>query len=149
MTSVLVLNASYEPIHRVSLHHALRMLYRGVAVVHEADGDRAIGPFVMPKVLRLIKYIYMKWRVNHPAHWTKHGVLKRDGHRCCYCGSNATTVDHVVPKSRGGLSTWGNTVAACLKCNSRKGNRTLKESGMKLMKIPYIPSYDQVHDLNV
>src|SRR5690349_21762442 len=126
VTAVLVLNADLGPLHRVSLRHAIRMLFREVAVVHEAEPDRLIGVYPVPRVLRLVSYVVTRWRYGHvgPA-WSRGGVLTRDGHRCAYCGgTGATTVDHVLPRSRGGRDSWKNTVAACGACNHRKGDRT-------------------------
>lgn len=111
---VLVLNAGYEPLHTVSVPHAIRMLVRDVAVVHEAEDGLAYGLFPRPKIVRLLRYVVMKWRYTQPPRWSRRGVLARDGHRCAYCGQRATTIDHVVPLSRGGARTdWLNTVAAC------------------------------------
>lgn len=139
--SVLVLNAGYEPLHKVSIQHAIKMIVREVAVIEESS-DEMYGPFPKPLVLRLVKYIKMSWRKKSPR-FSKNKVLNRDHNSCAYCGKHATTIDHVLPKSRGGLTTWLNTVASCLKCNHKKGNRTLEESGMKLLLIPYIPSWHQ------
>jgi hypothetical protein len=99
---VLVLNAGYEPLHTVSVPHAIRMLVRDVAVVHEAVDGLAYGLFPRPKIVRLLRYVVMKWRYTQPPRWSRRGVLARDGHRCAYCGQRATTIDHVVPLSRGG-----------------------------------------------
>jgi 5-methylcytosine-specific restriction endonuclease McrA len=72
--------------------------------------------------------------------WTKRGVLKRDSHTCGYCGDRATTVDHILPQSKGGRNTWTNTVAACHTCNARKANRTPAEAGMPLKTKAYAPT---------
>lgn len=137
-TGVLVLNASYEPLHRVSLHHAIRMLVREVAVVEEAVEESRFGPFPVPKVLRLVRYVVMKWVHRRNRVCTKAAVKARDG-RCAYCGGSAETVDHIVPRSRGGTMTWDNAVAACTTCNHRKGNRTPAEAGMTLLLTPARP----------
>lgn len=134
---VLVLNAGYEPMHRVSVPHAIRMLVRQVAVIEE-HGEATIGPFMVPKVLRLVRYVVMRWLHNGVPMCTKAGVKARDRH-CGYCAGPADTVDHILPRSRGGTRTWENSVAACFKCNNRKANRTPKEAGMKLLVTPHIP----------
>jgi 5-methylcytosine-specific restriction endonuclease McrA len=67
--------------------------------------------------------------------------MLRDNNSCGYCGKSANTVDHVIPRSKGGGTTWENTVAACFKCNSRKGNRTPSEAGMKLLVDIYVPNW--------
>ena len=141
MEAVLVLNADLGPLHRVSLRHAIRMLCREVAVVHEAEPDIRIGIFPRPRVLRLVSYVVTKWRYTAGPAWSRPGVLNRDGRRCGYCGRTATTVDHIHPVSRGGRDTWLNTVAACDGCNQRKGDRTPAEAGMALRTTPAAPSW--------
>jgi 5-methylcytosine-specific restriction endonuclease McrA len=139
--AVLVLNADLGPLHRVPVRHAIRMLCRKVAVVHEAVPDRALGVFPLPKVVRLVRYVVTRWRYSAGPAWSRRGVLARDGHRCAYCGGPATTVDHVVPRCRGGTNTWRNTAAACGGCNQRKGDRTPAEARMPLRVTPAVPSW--------
>lgn len=141
MDAVLVLNADLGPLHRVPVKHAIRMLMRQVAEIHEAEPDRIIGVFPMPKVLRLVRYVVTKWRYTHGPAWSKSGVLRRDGHRCGYCLGPATTVDHIQPRSRGGRNTWKNTVSACYSCNQRKADLTLSEAGMELKLQPTVPTW--------
>lgn len=143
MSSVLVLNAGYEPLHKVSVNHAIKMLVREVAVIEEAS-EEMFGDFPKPLVLRLVKYISMKWRTHKPK-WSKDRLFKRDRGMCLYCDKPATTIDHVIPRSRGGDTTWLNTVASCLRCNSKKGSRTPQESNMKLRKDPFIPTWIEVY----
>jgi 5-methylcytosine-specific restriction endonuclease McrA len=143
MSTVLVLNAGYEPLHKVSINHAIKMLVRQVAVIEEAT-EEMFGDFPKPLVLRLVKYISMKWR-NHKPKWSKNRLFKRDNDSCGYCDKPATTVDHVIPRSRGGETTWKNTVASCLRCNSKKGSRTLKESNMSLRFQPFEPTWIEVY----
>ena len=141
MDSVLVLNADLGPLHRVSLRHAVRMLFREVAVVHEAEPDIRIGIFPVPKVVRLVHYVVTRWRFNAGPAWSRNGVIVRDRRRCAYCGGPATTVDHITPRSRGGRNTWLNTVAACGGCNQRKGDRTPAEARMPLRTTPHAPTW--------
>jgi 5-methylcytosine-specific restriction endonuclease McrA len=141
MSVVLVLNADGGPLHRVSLRHAIRMLFREVAVVHEATPDRQIGVYPMPTVVRLVSYVVTRWRHSRGPAWSRGGVLTRDGRRCAFCGGAASTVDHVLPRSRGGGNDWGNTVAACARCNQRKGNRTPAEARMPLRVTPAAPTW--------
>lgn len=144
MSGVLVLNAGYEPLHRVSLHHAIRMLAREVAVVEEHVEGATFGPFPVPKVLRLIKYVAMRWRHRRPG-WSRQGVFRRDRNICAYCGGKATTIDHIFPRDRGGASTWDNTVACCFDCNHAKANRLLETTGMRLKyATPREPSWHEV-----
>jgi 5-methylcytosine-specific restriction endonuclease McrA len=138
---VLVLNADGGPLHRVSLRHAIRMLFRQVAVVYEVQPDRQIGVYPMPTVVRLVSYVVTRWRHSRGCIWSRGGVPIRDGRRCAFCGGSASTVDHVVPRSRGGGNTWLNTVAACGRCNQRKGDRTPAEARMPLRWTPTAPSW--------
>jgi len=139
--AVLVLNADLGPLHRVTVRHAVRMLFRGVAEVHEAEPDRLIGVWPMPKVVRLITFIVPRWRYTAGPAWSRQGVLNRDGRACGYCAAAATTVDHITPRSRGGRNTWRNTVASCDGCNQAKGNRTPAEAGMRLRVAPHAPTW--------
>lgn len=141
MSQVLVLNAGYEPLHSVSVRHAINMLMREVAVIEEAHPDENMGPFPKPRVLRLVRYVSMRWRHSRQPRWTRSRLFSRDGGRCAYCSRPATTVDHIVPQARGGGSTWLNTVASCLSCNSRKGCRNPDEAGMKLLIVPRVPTW--------
>ena len=136
---IVLLNASYEPLGRVTFQHAVRMLFRQVALVEEQHGDRMIGPHPWPRVIRLVRYVAAHW-LHRPAGWSRNGVLLRDRHTCGYCGRHATTIDHVLPRSRGGGSTWSNTVAACASCNHRKANRTPAEARLRLHITPYAPT---------
>jgi 5-methylcytosine-specific restriction endonuclease McrA len=141
MSVVLVLNADGGPLHRVSVRHAVRMLFREVAVVHEARPDAHIGVFPVPTVVRLVAYVVTRWRHGRGPGWSRAGVLARDGRCCAYCGGPASTVDHVLPRSRGGGNTWLNTVAACGRCNQRKGDRTPAEARMPLRRPPAAPNW--------
>lgn len=145
MSTVVILNADYLPLQTVDLRHAVRMLAREVAIVEEQDGDRMIGPFPLPKVVRLIKYIYVKWRNGHgKPRYSRVGLLKRDKGVCAYCGGPGSTVDHIVPQSRGGETSWMNCVVACggsKGCNAKKRNRTPEEAGMKLRYKPFVPTF--------
>lgn len=144
---VLVLNASYEPLQRVSLRHAIKMLVRQVAVVEEA-GEEMFGPFRTPKVLRLIRYVVTRWRYRPPRTPTKSAIKARD-RSCGYCAGPAETVDHILPRSRGGALTWENAVAACLPCNHRKADRTPAEAGMTLLITPGPPRFADLADIRI
>jgi len=148
VTAVTLLNASYEPLAKVSFKHAVKMLFREVAIVEEADEHpdgalRMIGPHPWPRVIRLVRYITTTW-MYRPAAWSRQGVLVRDRHRCGYCGGRATTIDHILPESRGGPWSWLNNVAACTRCNGAKGNRTPEEAGMRLYAALYVPTRAQL-----
>lgn len=134
---VLVLNASYEPLQRVSLRHAIKMLVREVAVIEEEAGG-TYGPYPRPKVLRLVRYVVTRWMHRRSHLCTKSAIKARDT-MCAYCGGAAETVDHIIPRSRGGMLTWDNAVAACRRCNHRKADRTPAEAGMTLLIVPSQP----------
>lgn len=136
---VAVLNASYEPHGKVSTDQAIRMLMRQVAVVEEGDETRRIGPHPWPAIIRLVRYVKRSW-MDRPAGWSRRNVLLRDRHTCAYCGGHATTLDHVHPKSKGGMWRYDNVVSACSSCNERKGDRTPEEAGMKLRFQPWHPT---------
>jgi 5-methylcytosine-specific restriction endonuclease McrA len=142
---VLIYNAGGVEVHDVKpMRHVVTMLHRGVARVLEADGE-AFGPFVRPRSVELVRYVYARWRYERtaPATYSFKGVLLRDRHTCAYCGRSATTIDHVVPRCQQGRSTWTNSVAACRDCNERKGGRTPAQAGMRLMWEPTQPGVSQ------
>lgn len=140
--TVIVYNAdAWTPLHRVSLRHAIRMLVRRVAEIHEAEPDRLIGVYPMPKAVRLVRYVFPKWQHSNGPAWSRAGVLGRDRRTCGYCGRSASTVDHIIPRSQGGKNMWENTVAACDPCNQAKGDRTPAEAGMRLRTTPYAPTW--------
>lgn len=142
--NVTVLNADYEVLHTVTLNHAIRMIVRGVAEIHE-HADEIIGVFIRPISVRLLKYINTTWRYQRQPKWSKSGVLKRDRHVCAFCGGKATTIDHVMPRSRGGKNTWKNTIAACSPCNNKKRDRTPVEANMPLMFAPKVPAWTDIY----
>ncbi len=140
-TPVLVLNASYEPINICGARRALVLVLKGVARTEEEQGTELHSARVrmaMPSVIRLLEYR----RIPHQTRaLSRKNILLRDRNTCQYCGvvlpSAELTLDHVVPRSRGGLSTWENLVAACHSCNRRKGNHLLPEiDHMKLLREP-------------
>lgn len=142
MRDTLVLNASFEPLSTVSLRRAVVLVLQDKAVVeqeHPALRVRAAEvDLPVPRVIRLCRYVRVPFRQRAP--WSRRGVLVRDRHRCAYCGRRATTVDHLVPRSRGGGDTWLNTVAACATDNQRKADRTPEQAGMELLSRPFEPT---------
>lgn len=138
-----VLNATYATLGPTSVKRALALVIRGDAVISENSGDgRTIRAenleFPWPVVIRLLKAINVPFYVG-PAHYSKTGVRRRDDNKCAYCLKPALTVDHIFPQARGGKDEWMNTVAACTKCNGKKGNRTPEEANMPLLFQPSIP----------
>ena len=145
MSTVVVLNTDDTALHTVSVTHAIKMLVREVAVVEESRIGASIGPYPWPVVLRLVRYVKTTFLYAAAPAWSKRGVLRRDGHRCAYCGTTAETVDHLVPQSRGGANTWQNTVAACRRCNNVKAARTPAEAGMPLRRLPHVPTLREAY----
>jgi len=139
---VLVLNQNYEPLSICSAKRALVMVFLGKAeVVEEAGTVHTVSRALpLPSVVRLWMYVH-KPRNDIPL--TKRNILRRDGHRCQYCGTTQgpMTVDHVIPKDMGGKDTWENLVCCCVRCNNRKGNRTPEQAGMKLIRPPKRPNF--------
>jgi 5-methylcytosine-specific restriction endonuclease McrA len=142
MRDTLVLNASFEPLATVPLKRAVVLVLRDKAVVEQAHPALRLRAktfdFPAPQVIRLCRYVRVPFRQR--AAWSRRGVLVRDRHRCAYCGRRATTVDHVVPRSRGGADSWLNTVAACAVDNQRKADRTPEQAGMALLRQPFEPT---------
>jgi 5-methylcytosine-specific restriction endonuclease McrA len=138
---VLVLNASYEPINICAARRALVLVLKGVASAEEQSQAHVHSPrhaIRVPSVIRLLEYR----RIPHQTRaLSRKNILLRDRNTCQYCGVVLTagelTLDHVTPRSRGGLSTWENLVACCHSCNRRKGNQLLHElETMRLMREP-------------
>jgi 5-methylcytosine-specific restriction endonuclease McrA len=136
----LVLNAGYEPLAVVSFRRALVLVLAGKATVVADHGDVVVSSTASvprPSVVLLTRYVRIPYAAQVPV--SRRGVLRRDGHRCGYCRGPATTVDHVIPRSRGGADTWLNLVACCVRCNNKKGDRTPEEMGWVLAFRPYTP----------
>ncbi|MGP3534861.1 HNH endonuclease [Microbacterium sp. RD1] len=137
----LVLNAGYEPLAVVSFKRAIVLVMNEKAtVVERIEGDPVWGSGASvdrPAVIVLTRYVRVPGGRRVPV--TRRGVLRRDGHRCGYCGKAAATIDHVLPRSRGGKDTWENLVACCLRCNNVKGDRTPQEMAWELRLTPGAP----------
>lgn len=142
LASTMILNASYEPLTIVSAKRAVTLLLNGKAVSVE-DGPHVFRSndleIQVPYVIKLTYFVQRKAFLK-PAKYSKATVLVRDGHSCAYCGRHATTIDHIIPRKHGGLSTYENCVAACTRCNSKKADKLLKEVGYQLLLKPYAPS---------
>ena len=138
---IIVLNADYSPIHYASFKKGYNLVYKGKAEIIVSDDEDILvltKKKKRPKVIRLTKYVNLPYR---RMNLSKHNIFKRDGFACMYCGDDTNlTLDHVMPKSRGGENTWKNLVACCSKCNNKKDDRTPKEAGMKLRRKPLIPT---------
>ena len=146
MSAVLVLNATYEPLNVIPLRRAILLLLKEKAEVVEATEARLRAERIdlaVPSVIRLVSYVPIPPRLPLPV--SRRTVLARDNYTCQYCGvqpgKTQLTIDHVIPRSKGGGMTWDNVVAACAPCNRRKGNRLPDDAGMKLLSTPSRPRY--------
>jgi 5-methylcytosine-specific restriction endonuclease McrA len=136
----LVLNAGYEPLAVVSFRRALVLVLAGKATVVADGGHPVVGGSITlprPTVILLMRYVRAPRTRSVPV--SRRGVLRRDGHRCAYCGGHGSTVDHVLPRSRGGRDSWENLVGCCVRCNNLKGDRTPDEMGWVLRWRAYTP----------
>jgi 5-methylcytosine-specific restriction endonuclease McrA len=141
MARALVLNATHEPLAVVPARRAVVLVLKDKAEVLVTNGQVFHAERLMlsaPSVVRLRHFVRVPHRAVAPL--TRRAVFARDGWVCQYCGAPAENLDHVVPKSRGGLHVWENVVAACRRCNSRKENRHLDEIGLRLARRPFAPS---------
>lgn len=157
MSSVLLLNASFSPLSVIPMRRALSLIQRGCveAVTEDTITIQGVAQsFHLPTVLRLNRYVKVP---QLKASWSRSAVLKRDGYCCIYCGiklggrqsgqilnKQDFTLDHIIPRSRGGRNTWGNTACACFRCNQRKADRAPHEAGMALLWEPKIPRVNYV-----
>ena len=138
----LILNASFEPLCVVSARRAILLcMDEKVEIIEDGDEDRVFHSqhldFPVPAVLRLKRYIKVPRNRSIPLNTRT--VLARDRHKCAYCGEKATTMDHVDPKKNFGPHLWENVVAACQRCNNKKGHKSLKEMGWSLLIEPSRP----------
>lgn len=139
----LVLNMDYSPIAVCSVQRAFLLIYLRKADMVKANNSHAFhtvsDTFSMPSVIKLNRYVSVPYKGTV---LTRENVFKRDGFKCQYCGtSKELTIDHLVPKAKGGKTSWNNLVTACKKCNSRKGNYSPEEAGLQLTFRPFRPSY--------
>ena len=140
MGQVLVLNASYEPLNITSWRRATVMMLKGKAEGLEHDPHICLrDDFHVPTVIRLRQFVHVPFR---QLALTRRNLFQRDHHCCQYCGSRGgqLSIDHVLPRSRGGADIWENVTTACLRCNVRKGNRTPQEANMPLRRKPHRPA---------
>lgn len=143
MRRVLLLNASYEALGVISMPRAVRLVWKNSAEVVELDGDNTLRSpsfsFAAPSVVRLKNYIDVRVRQRRSAS-KRLAILMRDRFRCQYCGLKGThfelTLDHIIPRARGGTTDPENLCAACFPCNQRKGDRTPDEARMPLLAHP-------------
>jgi len=146
MEQTLLLNTTYEPLRVISWQKAITLLTLGkVEVIEEYDREIHSVSFSikLPSVVRLLRLV--KWR-HGQVKFSRKNIYARDRGMCQYCGKDLRrqeiTYDHVIPKSQGGQTSWKNVVTCCIECNSRKGGKTPKQAGMKLLKPPKRPRWN-------
>jgi len=141
---VLLLNQSYEPLTLCSAKKAIVLIYLHKAELINDNPKLQVRTitksFPWPSVIRLKSYIHVPY---NNINLTRKNILRRDNHKCAYCGRGDLpfTIDHVIPKVRGGKDSWENLVTACLPCNNKKGHRTPEETNIKLRIKPHKPNY--------
>ncbi len=150
---VLLLNGStWEPLAVITVQRAVNLLIAGKAIAVEMTGkylNTVRRKFEVPSVIALKSYVNVPRRKSH---WSRKGIMVRDGYTCIYCGAKVGskvrgrvltkhdfTIDHIIPRSKGGKDTWSNTACACARCNHRKGNRLHNVAGMRLLWEPKTP----------
>lgn len=139
---VLVLNQNYQPLLVCTAKRAVCLIYLGKVEVIENYRDFIHSPTVvlpLPSVIKLDRFVKVK---GNDIVLSRKNILKRDQHKCQYCGrpSVPMTLDHVIPKERGGSDSWENLVCCCHTCNRKKGNRTPENAGMPLLRSPRRPT---------
>ena len=140
LAKALVLNASYEPLGVVTDRRALLLVLNNRATVVE-ESEIVFhyfgGEVTLPSVIRLTKFVRIPFRHGVPL--SRRAIFARDGGKCAYCSAPATSLDHVIPRSRGGAHAWENVVSACHRCNHTKADKPLKELGWRLRQLPREP----------
>jgi 5-methylcytosine-specific restriction endonuclease McrA len=139
---VLLLNITYEPLTTVGLHRAVCLVLGDKAdVVHSDTAGLELHSsstrLAVPSVIRLRRYVRLPHRSRVPL--TRAALMRRDNYLCAYCGTKADTIDHVIPRSRGGQHCWENCVASCTRCNHRKADHLIDELGWTLTRDPAAP----------
>ncbi|MHB8335954.1 MAG: HNH endonuclease [Ignavibacteriaceae bacterium] len=141
---VLILNQSYEPLTVCNIKKAIVLIYLGKAELVVQDKRKELRSvsktFPWPSIIRLSQFITLPYK---RVVLTRKNILRRDEYKCSYCGRGdlPLTIDHVVPKSKGGIDSWDNLVCACTFCNNKKGDRTPVEANMILLNRPFKPSH--------
>jgi 5-methylcytosine-specific restriction endonuclease McrA len=134
---VLVLNNSFQPINITSWRRAMVLLFKEKAEDVEDSSTLINDKWKLPYIIRLRTYVPIPFS---EAVLSRKNIYLRDNHTCQYCGKDGgLTIDHIIPKSRGGKDSWDNMVACCMRCNNRKGDSIPEEAEMKLIRVPYRP----------
>ena len=140
---VLVLNNAYQPINVTTLIRGFNLVFKGKAEIVEHLSEMPIVTsrknYKRPTVIRLLRYISVPFR---KVNLSRENIFRRDDYKCIYCGDKENlTIDHVIPKSRGGKNRWINLVSCCSSCNTKKDNKTPEEAGMNMSHEPFRPTY--------
>ena len=141
MSRALVLNATYEPIGVVSARRAVVLVLDEKVDVLADTGLHMYSASLslpVPSVIRLRNYVKVPYKRTAPL--SRRAVFARDQGQCQYCGKSAESIDHVIPRSKGGGHTWDNVVACCRRCNTYKGDRLLEHCSLDLASKPRIPT---------
>ena len=135
------MNSDYTPLNVTDIRRGFILVIKGKAEIIKEDSKKIIttvGEFVRPLIIRLLNYVGFR---HESIKVNRKRIFRRDGNKCGYCGSNRNlTIDHIIPRSKGGTNTWKNMVTCCSRCNHLKDNKTLEEAGMKLKVTPYEPT---------
>lgn len=142
MEKVLVLNSDYTPVNITNINRAIKLIIKEKAEIVK-EGKKILRSekihFKTPIIIRLLNYVKIKF---FKVVLTKRNILIRDGFKCVYCGNHKDlTLDHLIPKSKGGKNDWYNLVTCCDTCNKKKGDKTPDEAGMTLLRKPTKPNY--------
>jgi 5-methylcytosine-specific restriction endonuclease McrA len=140
---VLVLNQNHEPLNITSARRAVTLLLLGKAETIESDSKVVRSEHLELKLPSVVRLAYYVKRPVPQLKLARKSILARDRHTCQYCGRKESpmTIDHVIPRNRGGKTDWDNVVCCCLKCNSKKGDRLPHEVGLTLKRQPFRPKY--------
>lgn len=140
---VLVLNGDYQPLNITNRRRAIGLIVLGKAEVLETGEDEVASPSTRLPAPVVIRLGYFIRRPRVAVRLSRKAIFARDGYRCQYCGTHGVqlTVDHVMPRARGGENSWENLVTACKRCNNRKGGRTAGEAGLHLRRKPVQPHF--------
>ncbi len=139
-----MLNQNYEPMSVCNVQKAVILVFLGKAeLVAKSDGKMVRSPSIslpVPSIVRLSMYVKVPYK---KIVLSRKNILRRDNHRCQYCGATDVplTIDHIIPKARGGEDTWENLITACVRCNNKKGDRLLDESHLNPRSVPRRPSH--------
>lgn len=143
MKRVLLLNSDWSPLHFITDMRAIVLLYSHKAEQVSEWDDVIKSPSAtmnLPATIRLVNYITKRWRAPR---FKRRALFNRDGWTCQYCGEklnwSTITIDHITPRSRGGVTSWQNCVSSCSRCNKKKASLTLEEANMRLIKKPTVP----------